>query len=389
MSRSGRIYGSPCPGTPVANVGRRQRSLSSSMGINVHKPALRLFAAASSLPHPGKKNDGEDAYFVTECGSSLGVSDGVGGWAEIGVDAGMYSRELCDNAARFVTNTGETNPQKIIQVAYDNSNSTGSATMCCLTLQDDALKAANLGDSKFLLLRPTSNGLRVVGESEAQQHYFNCPLQLGKGSNDMPSNADTYEYRTEEGDIVIMGTDGLFDNLGTDEVIDALESLGFALSNDLETLEKLASHLSTTALLVSQNANVMTPFARSARDQGFEYQGGKLDDITVVIAVVAPHFATISQDQNKGETSKTATGSPNPAERFYLPPSAFAMESSEERKDSKLTTIDVLATPGPRVESHTSGSPDSFMSMSPTENGDDEEEEEEEVDEGDEKWHDF
>jgi protein phosphatase PTC7 len=35
------------------------------------------------------------------------VADGVGGWAEMGVDSGLYSRELCQN----VKTTYQSNPK--------------------------------------------------------------------------------------------------------------------------------------------------------------------------------------------------------------------------------------------------------------------------------------
>eukprot|EP00961_Rhodomonas_salina_P189423 2555458-Rhodomonas_salina.3 len=54
---------------------------------------------AADIPHPDKKHKGgEDAYFIltrspADGSSSIGVADGVGGWAEVDVDAGA-----CDAA---------------------------------------------------------------------------------------------------------------------------------------------------------------------------------------------------------------------------------------------------------------------------------------------------
>lgn len=49
---------------------------------------LKLRMAACCLPHPDKAHyGGEDAHFISNVGSgSLGVADGVGGWAESGVN---------------------------------------------------------------------------------------------------------------------------------------------------------------------------------------------------------------------------------------------------------------------------------------------------------------
>ena len=59
---------------------------------------MRMRAAAAVIPHPEKvATGGEDAFFVCEQGLWAGVADGVGGWAEMGIDAGLYARQLMNN----------------------------------------------------------------------------------------------------------------------------------------------------------------------------------------------------------------------------------------------------------------------------------------------------
>ena len=49
--------------------------------------------ASSLLPHPEKAyKGGEDALYASE--NVLFVADGVGGWADSGVDPGLYSKKL-------------------------------------------------------------------------------------------------------------------------------------------------------------------------------------------------------------------------------------------------------------------------------------------------------
>ena len=61
-----------------------------------------------------------------------------------------------------------------------------------------------MGDSSLFLF-----GSRFFKTKE-HQHYFNCPYQLG-------TNGDKeflkYELTVKEGDRIVMGSDGLFDNL--------------------------------------------------------------------------------------------------------------------------------------------------------------------------------
>lgn len=46
------------------------------------------------IPHPKKAaKGGEDALYVSP--GLIAVADGVGGWGEMGVDPGLFSKELC------------------------------------------------------------------------------------------------------------------------------------------------------------------------------------------------------------------------------------------------------------------------------------------------------
>jgi hypothetical protein len=56
-----------------------------------------LESAWSCLPHPVKAyRGGEDVHMVVNIGqiSLVGVFDGVGGWADLGIDSAMYAREI-------------------------------------------------------------------------------------------------------------------------------------------------------------------------------------------------------------------------------------------------------------------------------------------------------
>ena len=64
--------------------------------IQEQKPVGLVFAAgASMLPHPEKADrGGEDGFFIAPSGRALGIADGVGGWADVDVNAGLYARGL-------------------------------------------------------------------------------------------------------------------------------------------------------------------------------------------------------------------------------------------------------------------------------------------------------
>jgi serine/threonine protein phosphatase PrpC len=69
---------------------------------------------------------------------------------------------------------------------------------------------ANLGDCSLLIIRRGE----VVFRTSEMQHAFNFPLQLGTHSRDEPmKDAKRYDIGVEKEDVVIVGSDGLMDNL--------------------------------------------------------------------------------------------------------------------------------------------------------------------------------
>jgi protein phosphatase PTC7 len=49
------------------------------------------------LPAPSRKKvktGGDDTFFICHSEKIVGMADGVGGWADVGVDTGKYAREL-------------------------------------------------------------------------------------------------------------------------------------------------------------------------------------------------------------------------------------------------------------------------------------------------------
>ncbi|GBG26068.1 Protein phosphatase PTC7-like fig [Hondaea fermentalgiana] len=297
--------------TPIGQRFGRRKMMHQVPARPLKKKKLRFFSAGAIIPHAKKHGEGEDAMFISQEGSAIGVSDGVGGWIEMGVDSGEYSRELMDNAKRFVQDSGSTDPVEILTASYDASQKKGTATACVMTIEDDVMRCVNLGDSGFIVLRPSAEGYFIVSVSKEQQHYFNCPKQLGTNSLDLPHDADRYEETLREGDLVIMGTDGLFDNLGVDDIIDILGMSDHEFSCEDADLRKFSHMLARGAYKVSQIPTYVSPFARAAQEHGIDHDGGKEDDITVI-------FAVVGRDPFDSEEPE-----------HYLPPSAFPQVSKD------------------------------------------------------------
>ncbi|KAI7980587.1 putative protein phosphatase 2C 55 [Camellia lanceoleosa] len=83
---------------------------------------------------------------------------------------------------------GAVNPKMVLFEAYSNTKAQGSSTACIITLDGHILRAINIGDSGFMLIR---HG-KVIYHSPVQQRSFNCPYQLGN-TKDHPSLAMVHE----------------------------------------------------------------------------------------------------------------------------------------------------------------------------------------------------
>ncbi|PHT60083.1 hypothetical protein CQW23_02446 [Capsicum baccatum] len=72
---------------------------------------------------------------------TIGVADGVGGWAKKGIDSSEYSRELMKNAEFAIRNnkSSSIDLMKVLSEAYSKTKAKGSSTACILTLANDTL----------------------------------------------------------------------------------------------------------------------------------------------------------------------------------------------------------------------------------------------------------
>lgn len=100
---------------------------------------LKLLSGSCYLPHPDKEETGgEDAHFICTDEHAIGVADGVGGWADLGVDAGLYSRELMSNSVTAIQEEpkGSIDPARVLEKAHSSTKAKGSSTACIIALTD-------------------------------------------------------------------------------------------------------------------------------------------------------------------------------------------------------------------------------------------------------------
>ncbi|XP_071925072.1 probable protein phosphatase 2C 55 isoform X2 [Coffea arabica] len=214
----------------------RDEQLSSSADSYTEKiptdRSLKLKSGSCYLPHPDKEETGgEDAHFICTDEQAIGVADGVGGWAELGVDAGLYARELMSNSVTAIEDEpkGSVDPARVLEKAYMSTKARGSSTACIVALTDQV---------------------------------FTIPVAPG--------------------DVIVAGTDGLFDNLYNNDITAVVVHAVRAGLGPQVTAQKIAA----LARQRAQDKNRQTPFSSAAQDAGFRYYGGKLDDITVVVSYI-------------------------------------------------------------------------------------------------------
>ena len=289
----------------IAAAARAARELQSS-APTAEAPGLAgplaLSLGAYDVPHP-EKGAGEDALILIPEVDAFAVADGVSGWAEDGVDPAIYPKEIMNGVRAGFENTEicSAGLPGILDYAYTSNEEVGSCTVCVAQLEEEgrSLKVANLGDSGLKVLRRSpGGGWQVAWESGAQQHEFNMPYQMSsdKEYSDTARDADYSTVPVSPGDVIVQATDGLWDNL-RDEDMCQIVGARVPPTGGVE-VAALAEDLCAAASRNSVDESYPSPFMQEAvragqiqmsifdKMQGIEPTGGKLDDITVVVAEV-------------------------------------------------------------------------------------------------------
>jgi len=267
--------------------------------------SLGIVAAVASNPHPAKvQKGGEDAFFFRSSnnGGAIAVADGVGGYSEYGIDPGMFSRTLMLQMKRSERSLDLVDPIAALSDAQKETRLPGASTAVIVQLNgtEKSLTYANVGDSGLRVIRDG----RIVFASEPLMHSFNCPYQLAytrlSPNCQTADDADVGKVSVQPGDVLLAATDGLFDNLYDDDILEIVSAetdtqkermvengfLGF------NTAKLIATALANEAYQKSMDMNYLSPFAKAKAENlgGFQFRkpiGGKPDDITVVIGLVS------------------------------------------------------------------------------------------------------
>lgn len=293
-------------------------------------------------PKSSRPASGQDAFFISRVGDTnavaFGVADGVGGWEESGVDPADFAHSFCDYMASAAyehkSDGGGTPlvPRALMQRGYDDVcrdrsiHAGGSTASVAIASEDGSLEVANLGDSGFVHLRLNA----VHAYSEPQTHAFNTPYQLsivpasmlaraaifgGAKLCDYPKDANVTQHTLRHGDILVLASDGVWDNLFNQEILRIASRLmmstgawntgddGIQVVDSLRRLTEpdslpqtrlslqsaLAVEIAGAAKAASTNQRLDGPFAKEVQKYYPQenWHGGKIDDICVVVLLVS------------------------------------------------------------------------------------------------------
>lgn len=234
----------------------------------------------------------------------LGVADGVGAWnTRPQGHAALWSRLVLhfwalgteQQILRYDNMTSPPpanddsirSPISALQASYESTIAVttplpllGTTTACLATLlPPTTLLLTNVGDSQAFVFRPSEG--KFIARTEEQWHWFDCPRQLGTNSPDTPVGVGkVVEVQIEDGDLVLLATDGLMDNLWETEVV--RELVGCLEAGEGEGV--MAEKLVEKAKSVAGDPWGLSPYMERAVEQGLGIEGGKWDDISVLVA---------------------------------------------------------------------------------------------------------
>jgi len=302
---------------------RREQHFSEQFQKN--KP-LCFNAKAYQKTHPAKACKGQSDADATLCSPMLvGIADGVSQIEDFGIDASLLPNELL-NAVEELAVTQllpgqETEdycgPISLVRDAYEATENLGSTTLLTAVMDNSTkihgklhpmIAVCSIGDCEIVILRRGSDGrLQVVFHTEMQRIDGNAqsPLQLARVDETIDPDFDesiaieviergsaVHCVSAFEGDIVILGSDGVFDNLFVDEILNICEQMIQATGAGKK------SHVDRHLLGRIAHQIVMSSHAKTYPSPNGTFadspigKGGKVDDTSCVVGQVVEWTAS-------------------------------------------------------------------------------------------------
>jgi len=202
-------------------------------------------------------------------------------------------------------------PISLMRDAYENTESMGSTTVLTAIMDNSTkihgkihpmIAVCSIGDCEIVILRRGVDGrLMTVFNTEMQRIDGNAqqPLQIARVDDTVDPDFDesiaieviergsaVHCVSAMEGDIVVAGSDGVFDNLFIDEIVDICEQM-LAGSTPGKKFRPACGHLlgEIARTLVMESHSKTRPVNGRMRESPIG-RGGKIDDTSCVVAQV-------------------------------------------------------------------------------------------------------
>ena len=218
---------------------------------------------ASILTHPSHV----EAQDVTHKSDGvMGIMETCHNWTT-GETRNSNTQQILDKICTSVAN----NPRLMNKaIAEQLTNAITNPKICVVHCDKQRLRDVTLGDAGFVVVRNNS----VIFQSQRRSFLFN-EVPVLKEPHDVTQHAYHTEIELQSGDIVIMGSDGLFDNLYMEDIEQIISR---------SSKEELASNLAGSAMAAGCSTRKMTPFSERVNEEtGQLWNGGKPDDVAVVV----------------------------------------------------------------------------------------------------------
>lgn len=282
-------------------------SVSSTPEVAQYPGKLVVFAAGYCIKKTTSTSShecGEDAFSIAIAAGApnkgrtfLGVADGVGGWGLSGGDSSKVSTGILEEMKGLASGTrlplSEVADLAFAKMAAQRVHKQGSTTLCTALLDHESgkLDISNIGDSGAFIIRAG----KLLRKTKLGVEGFNAPHQVGFDQEGNPyGSVQQFETRQsiflKPGDIIVMVTDGVLDNLYEQEIIDMVVAMVGPVADRTATkmvsnvqaldaaLQERVKSASTTlswhSWARSNEVHWKSPFALSALSHGYMFSGG-------------------------------------------------------------------------------------------------------------------
>ncbi|ODQ66813.1 protein serine/threonine phosphatase 2C [Nadsonia fulvescens var. elongata DSM 6958] len=276
------------------------KNVSDTLIQKYYPPSLKVSLGSSRQTNTTFVKNADDSLLCSN--QFLGIADGVSEWNEKSNGfTSLWSQLILLRTLNWLEKTmvnpaefsilGDGSDSSLLTRAMDQSfdetnyvmenfGYMGSSTLLLAYLRLRKLQIMNIGDSRLWVIRDG----QFIHTNEVQ--HTSAPGQIGTNSSIYPSDkAEISIIDIQPGDIVILMTDGISDNLWPEDILsitlEGLKSGGIQMA---------AKQLTANAFSTANDNYAVCPYMLH-NESSMAYRGGRNDDATVCVAIVEENSA--------------------------------------------------------------------------------------------------